>query len=544
MPPTPPTVVLPPASSVSVVIPPASSSGPATSAAETTSSAPPTSGTGTAVDPGQDADLDELVPGLYPERVVENYKRTAISVSRPVADGAPALTAAAARWVQRQYDDFVTDTPPGEAPTELNIGWRVSAVAGPLIAVRFTMYLFPGASGVNVFHTIYSDEATGVATTGAGLIRPEQRADAVQLITSALRAKGFDPDVETLADDDVTTLLDGLTFAPDGSVSIVVPQGLILPLSDGSPVVPLSQQQASAYLTAAGQRFRQATRSPSEFRPGSRPATSPAAASSSPASTGSTSTGSTSTSPTSPGSRSSATRSSGVGTRTQQPSTTRPPTPTATPTPTAVQPPGTSVNCAEKRCVALTFDDGPGRYTDQLIDELTAAGAPATFFLLGPQADAYPATVRRLRSAGMVIGNHTMDHRNLVNMDAAGQRAEVTEAAAAIEAAGGGRPTLLRPPYGSYNATTRTLGDPMVMWDVDTEDWRNKDATVTARRAVDGASNGSIILMHDLHRSTVQAVPQIVSQLRAKGFTLVTVPQLYGAPLQPGQLYFSRNRVR
>lgn len=219
----------------------------------------------------------------------------------------------------------------------------------------------------------------------------------------------------------------------------------------------------------------------------------------------------------------------------------------ATEQPTASAGPGQpadGVDCSSAKCVALTFDDGPSKYTPRLIDELNAAGAKATFFILGDQAKAYPEVVRSLVNAGMAIGNHSVAHRNMARMSLEEQRADIAQASDAIEKAGGVRPTTFRPPYGSTNEATSQLGVPLIMWNVDTEDWKNKSVEETTRRAVDAATPGAIILMHDIHPTTVQAVPGIIGQLKAAGYTLVTVPQLFGGKLEAGQRYYSQGRVR
>jgi peptidoglycan/xylan/chitin deacetylase (PgdA/CDA1 family) len=192
------------------------------------------------------------------------------------------------------------------------------------------------------------------------------------------------------------------------------------------------------------------------------------------------------------------------------------------------------------RCVALTFDDGPGKYTAQLLDELAAARAPATFFLVGRNVAKYPDLVAREVADGHAVGNHSWDHHSLVTLPPDAVAAELDQTTAAIQAAAGVGTTLVRPPYGATNdqvaAALAARGDAAIMWSVDTEDWKNRDVALTTQRALAGAAPGSIILMHDIHPTTVQAVPGIIDQLRAAGYTLVTVPQLLGA-ITPGQTY-------
>lgn len=211
------------------------------------------------------------------------------------------------------------------------------------------------------------------------------------------------------------------------------------------------------------------------------------------------------------------------------------------PVPSAPVPPG-GVDCRLTSCVALTFDDGPGPYTERLLDELDAGHATATFFLVGEQAQTYEAEVRRESSEGFEIGNHTWDHKDLTTLSPADATAEISRTADLIEQLTGTRPALLRPPYGAHNpAVDALVGSPEILWSVDTIDWRDRDATIVETRAVLGAKPGAIILMHDIHPTTVDAVPTIIQSLREAGYTFVTVSTLLAArTLEPGATYFDQ----
>ena len=211
------------------------------------------------------------------------------------------------------------------------------------------------------------------------------------------------------------------------------------------------------------------------------------------------------------------------------------------PVPSAPIPPG-GLDCRLTSCVALTFDDGPGPYTQRLLDELEAAHATATFFLVGEQAQSYPAAVHREFSDGFEIGNHTWDHKDLTTLSPADATAEISRTADLLESMTGTRPTLLRPPYGAHNpAVDALVGSPEILWSVDTVDWRDRDAAIVASRAVLEAKPGAIILMHDIHPTTVDAVPTILQSLHDAGYTFVTVSQLLAArTLEPGVAYFDQ----
>jgi len=183
--------------------------------------------------------------------------------------------------------------------------------------------------------------------------------------------------------------------------------------------------------------------------------------------------------------------------------------------------------------VALTFDDGPGPYTPGVLSALEQAHAPATFFVIGTEERYFSASTAREIRDGFVIGNHTENHPEMARLAAHDQHEELFDQSARIELAGGPRPDLFRPPYGSFNATTfrelRNMHLLMVLWSVDTGDYEQPGVAVIVRRALEGAKPGAIILMHDAggNRSqTIAALPEVVRQLRARGFHLVTIPQL------------------
>ena len=195
------------------------------------------------------------------------------------------------------------------------------------------------------------------------------------------------------------------------------------------------------------------------------------------------------------------------------------------------------------RDVALTFDDGPGPYTPAVLSVLERLHARATFFEIGAMLRYFSAsTVRELRD-GDVIGDHTETHPEMATLSAHAQHEELFEQILHVELLDGPRPTLFRPPYGSYDPTTirqlRALHLLMVLWSVDTDDYLQPGVPVIVQRALAGARPGAIILMHDAggtRTQTIAALPEIISRLRARGFHLVTVPELLrDDPPPPGQ---------
>lgn len=196
--------------------------------------------------------------------------------------------------------------------------------------------------------------------------------------------------------------------------------------------------------------------------------------------------------------------------------------------------PSTAVgpDCRTLNCVALTFDDGPGSETAKLVGALATAKAPATFFQLGQMVQANPGVGKQVASAGHEIGSHSFSHPNLAQSDPARLQKEIVDNATVLSAAYGRKPMTFRPPFGAHNKTVddvvHSTGAAIIKWDVDTLDWRTRDAAATEKAAVHSPDlkPGSIVLMHDIHPSTVAAVPAILAGLQAKGVTLVTVSEL------------------
>ncbi|MGD8201695.1 cell wall-binding repeat-containing protein [Ornithinimicrobium sp. W1679] len=202
-----------------------------------------------------------------------------------------------------------------------------------------------------------------------------------------------------------------------------------------------------------------------------------------------------------------------------------------------------AVNCAVTACVALTFDDGPAAPTPTLLNTLRTNRVPATFFVVGQMVDARPATTRRTHVEGHVVANHTWDHQQLTLLTWAQQKWEVDVTDDEINQAGVPDTTIMRPPYGSFDANTRALGFPLIMWDVDPRDWEGWSAATVRQRVVDAVRPGSIVLQHDLHANSVAAVPGIIADLHARGYTLVTVPELVPG-MDPGDVVYNRTNVR
>ncbi len=189
---------------------------------------------------------------------------------------------------------------------------------------------------------------------------------------------------------------------------------------------------------------------------------------------------------------------------------------------------------AGNHAVALTFDDAwdPGA-TRRLLEILAAAHVRATFFPVAAAVARDPALWREVGAAGHVVGNHTVDHRDLRTLDDAAVASEISDARTTVDRAlGSPSAPLLRPPYGStderVDAIAARLGyRRVVLWDVASLDWTTNDPSVVLAHALT-ATDGSIVLMHAGPASTLEALPAVISGLRARGFALVTVTELLG----------------
>ena len=194
--------------------------------------------------------------------------------------------------------------------------------------------------------------------------------------------------------------------------------------------------------------------------------------------------------------------------------------------------PATPTPAAAGKTIALTFDDGPGPYTAQLLDILDQHGAKATFFLIGSKVSAQASVVRNIQARGHQLGNHSWSHPELPKLPIDQVAGEIDRTNDAIKQATGVKPTVMRPPYGAVNGAVleqlRLRGMSSILWSVDTRDWADRNSEIVCSRAVAGAHPGAIILMHDIHQTSVNAVPCILSALKQQGYSFVTVQGLIG----------------
>ena len=181
----------------------------------------------------------------------------------------------------------------------------------------------------------------------------------------------------------------------------------------------------------------------------------------------------------------------------------------------------------DDKVIALTFDDGPSKYTNDILNVLKKYNACGTFFLIGNKVDFYKDTLRRMLEEGSEIGNHSYDHKLLTRLSKEEFQDEINNTQEAIKKITGFTPTLFRPTYGGYTNTLKSYTDlKFVLWDVDSLDWKVKSKTKILKNVLPNVKSGSIILMHDNHRYALDALEDIITNLKSDGYKFVTISEL------------------
>jgi len=201
-----------------------------------------------------------------------------------------------------------------------------------------------------------------------------------------------------------------------------------------------------------------------------------------------------------------------------------------------------------KPMIALTFDDGPSKYTAQILDTLEKYNARATFCVVGNLVNARKDTVKSAFDIGCEIIGHSWDHKDLSKLSAADISDQLNSTSAAIESVTGVWPQLYRPPYGAVSNTLKStsaeLGYAIIYWSVDPLDWSSRNAEKVYNEIMNNASNKAIVLSHDLYGSTADAMERIIPELIAQGYQLVTVSELMyysNTILEAGVIYYDGN---
>ncbi|WP_429951545.1 polysaccharide deacetylase family protein [Enterococcus sp. AZ101] len=199
-----------------------------------------------------------------------------------------------------------------------------------------------------------------------------------------------------------------------------------------------------------------------------------------------------------------------------------------------------------KKYISLTFDDGPNPdTTPRLLDILKEKGVTATFFMLGQNVVKHEALVKRVAEEGHEVASHSYSHPQLTSVDAQRVTEEVQNTDKAIYHAIGKLPTDFRPPYGAVNKEVATIiGKPIIQWSVDSQDWQSHNAEAIIKRIDETAYNDTIILMHDIHPETVDAVSTVIDHLRNDGYEILPSKELLGKKAKPLHMYYGSKDER
>ncbi|WP_440068109.1 polysaccharide deacetylase family protein [Streptosporangium sp. OZ121] len=414
-----------------------------------------------------------------------------VHATYPAIADAPRLTEKLLKTVTRSLNRFTWhDVPANALPNpEFNVDWQLAAASPEVLGVRLRIGRSTGSGWSESRTTVWYDRASRRALDSPGLLRDVAALTTLAgIVRSELALRG--PLVNPNALRPEPSMFDSIGFNPRGDLVVEFDDKQVGLGVAGRVAVAVPSATATPLLSATGLRAQRASvrtatlTSQKDMLAASmdRPAA----------------------------------RSSMAGT----------------------------VDCAKARCVALTYEDGPGPETGRLLDILGAYRARATFFALGSNASARPELLRRMRDEGHLVANHTWSHRDLSALPPAVLADQLTRAQHAIVQAIGQVPTLMRPPYGvtdeQVTSVSRRLGMSVVRWSVDAEDGHDSDPRAIARRTIARVKPGAIVLMRDFHHATVDAAPAILRELTAKGYTFVTVPELYGTrAMEPGRTYDS-----
>lgn len=196
--------------------------------------------------------------------------------------------------------------------------------------------------------------------------------------------------------------------------------------------------------------------------------------------------------------------------------------------------------------IAFTFDDGPGRYTKKLVDALKKYDSKATFFTVGRSIEKYRSALEYAHANGMEIANHSYSHKNFKKSSKKTIKREINRNNRLVKDSIGVNPTLLRPPYGNYNKTVSKLaGVPMIYWSVDTLDWKHKKTKYVYKSIMRQSGRWDIVLLHDIHKTSVEGFIKALPKLKKDNFELVTVSelyQIYGKKMKSGVMYYGPRR--
>lgn len=205
-----------------------------------------------------------------------------------------------------------------------------------------------------------------------------------------------------------------------------------------------------------------------------------------------------------------------------------------------IEPVNNVSNFLENKLVSLTFDDGPTKYTNELLKVLERNHSRATFFILGNKIRGNEEAIKNIRSKGNEIGIHGYSHKPFTNMSVEDVNTEIVDTMDMLKRIGVNPSNIVRPPYGKLNGSIKIKSkSPFVLWNIDTSDVRdNKEAI--RNKIIDNIKPGSIIKLHDASINTIEALEEVLPELIKEGYRFVTVGEMnkrYENDLVPGKVY-------
>lgn len=194
--------------------------------------------------------------------------------------------------------------------------------------------------------------------------------------------------------------------------------------------------------------------------------------------------------------------------------------------------------------IAITFDDGPSKYTEEILDYIEENGGAVTFMVLGENAENFTDTVRRASSLGCEIGCHGWSHKDMRKLSDRETARECERCASLIESVCSKRPTVFRAPYGEFTDSAKKAGMHCIKWSVDTLDWKTRKTEAVVNAILNNAKDGDIILLHDIFKTSADGFIIAAKELSKRGFELVTVSELLGLSKKApdGTVYYKRQQ--
>ncbi|WP_017579694.1 polysaccharide deacetylase family protein [Nocardiopsis valliformis] len=428
----------------------------------------------------------DALPGIEEARIAfEGDSDT--DVAYPVIPNATPLSDFLDRTLTAQVQAFEAANPGARS----FVGeWGLTAAQEGIVGVRLTSEETDSEETREGHSTYWYETGDGTVHGSSHLIAGQSE---LTELNDRVREAVSDTDAVPSALHPISSLYDSVGFNPDGDLVVEFDSGQVAPASAGRIHAVIPREEAEALLSEFGLRVREAaTTGVNEFTIDRAPEADKDGSSAA--------------------------------------------------APGVLPPRDDSVDCADPdtKCVALTYDDGPGGRTPELLDALAEHDAKATFFVTGYPIMEQPWVLRRTYAEGHELANHTLSHPNLTEIGAGAARANMEATQALVYRETGYTMDLMRPPYGATNdkvaEITAELGLAQILWSVDTNDWKDRKADVVRKRALDGAADGAIILMHDIHSTTIDASIGIIRELDERGYTMVTVSQLLGTT-EPGGTY-------